>query len=163
MLKAGDLLDPILVVRVSSLETETLQELFSYCNAAVAGVLGSEAWSYLSKDELTAERTVPWVWDLARGFHFQSVRGSQTPQTIDLVDQLSIVPLDPDLRQALADTIDWPCILTEDRVAEWVQGRGAIRMDAIKRENLFPWYPQLLLGYRIRLTTEALRLMPVVG
>jgi hypothetical protein len=100
------------------------------------------------------------VWDLARGLHYQSLRGPEAPPTSQLVDELSqgaSIPVDRDL---IADKIDWAFILTEDRVAQFVQGRGAISRDPIKREQAFPWYERLRIGYRIRLTTEALRLLP---
>jgi hypothetical protein len=162
MLRAGDLLDPILIAKIGIIDTNTLQELFSLCEEAAATVLGAETWSFLSRDELLLERTVPWIWDLARGVHFQHFLGTAVPLTRDLLSQLSSKPLDEALRFIIADRVDMAFILTEDRVAEYVQGRGAIRLNAVRRERSFPWYPRLQLGYRIRLTTEALRLMSAV-
>ena len=158
MLKAEDLLDPILVAKIGMLDTQTAQELLNLCKEAANAVLGQEAWSFLSKNRSIIERAVPWIWDLARGVHFQSFYGPDMPQTGDLINQLSDKPLDDALCVLLADRIDLAFIFTEDRIAEYVQGRGAIKLDPASRERSFPWYPRLLLGYRIRLTTEVLRL-----
>jgi hypothetical protein len=162
MLKAGDLLDPILVAKIGSVDTQILHGWFSICKDAVLAVLGLETWNLLSQDELLAERTIPWVWDLTRGLHFENSYGQEIPQTADLVKRLSSQDLNNFWCEIIADKIDWACILTEDRVAQYIQGLGAIRMDALSRESSFPWYTRVLLGYRIRLTTEALRLMPLV-
>jgi hypothetical protein len=162
VLKAEDLLDPILIAKIGMLDTETARELSNLCEEAANSVLGEEAWSFLSKSKWMIERAVPWIWDLARGVHFQSFYGPKMPQTDHLINQLSSKPLDSALRALLADRIDLAFIFTEDRIAEYIQGRDAITLDPASRERSFPWYPRLLLGYRIRLTTEVLRLMPPV-
>lgn len=153
------LLDPVVVRKLGDVEAATLQGIASICHDALVAILGEEIVAFLSRDQMLAERAVPWIWDLAAGLHYQSVRGPKVPVTVELVDEFSDAPLLMTDRNRLADGIDWAVILTEDRIAQSVDGRDAIRADPIERHTKFPWYDRLLLGYRIRLTTEALRLL----
>ena len=138
MLDAEDLLDPVLTDRIDRLESATLQEMVNICEEAVVAVLGQGVITFLAQDDRLADRAAPWVWDLARGLHYQSKCGSQVPLTIKLLDQLSHIPLEDWERNLFTDKIDWAFILTEDRVAEFVQGRGAIGLDPVSRQRSFP-------------------------
>lgn len=119
-------------------ESATLQEMVNICEEAVVAVLGQGVITFLAQDDRLADRAAPWVWDLARGLHYQSMCGSQVPLTIKLLDQLSHIPLEDWERNLFTDKIDWAFILTEDRVAEFVQGRGAIGLDPVSRQRSFP-------------------------
>jgi hypothetical protein len=160
MLIAEDLLDPVLVDRFGSADAVTLHEIVKICEEALVKVLGPGVEEFLLLNESMAQLVVPWVWDLARGLHYQSVFGPGAPLTIRLVDQLSSVPLSASDRDWISERIDLAYILTADRIAQFIQGRGGISRDPIMREQVFPWYGRLEIGYRIHLTTEALRLMP---
>jgi hypothetical protein len=160
MLTGEDLLDPVLVDQIGSVDAPTLHQMVNICEEALIAVLGPGIAAFLEQDDQLAERAVPWAWDLARGLHYQSVCGPAMPLTVKLIDQLSYTQVASGDRDLIADRIDWAFILTEDRIAEFIQGRGAIRRDPIRRQHSFPWYARLQIGYRIRLTTEALRLMP---
>lgn len=159
MLTGKDLLDPMLVDRFGPVDAATLHEIANICEEALSKVLEPDFSKCLPLNATAAALTVPWVWDLARGLQYQSVCGPEAPSTLRLIDQLSALPLPADYRDWLADRIDCAHILTGDRIAEFVQGRGAISRDPIERERDFPWYGRLEMGYRIHLTTEALRLM----
>lgn len=159
MLTAEDLLDPVLVDRFGPVDSTTLNEIANICEEALIKVLGSDISTCLSLDATATGLVAPWVWDLARGLHYQSVCGHGAPSTLRLIYQLSAEPLRADYRDWLADRVDCAHILTGDRIAEFVQERGAISKDPVKRERDFPWYGRLEPGYRIHLITEALRLM----
>lgn len=160
MLLGDDLLDPILVDRLGRADESALREIVNICDEAISNVLGHGIDSLLPLKKEFAHLVVPWVWDLARGLYYQSICGPRSPLTAQLVDQLSPVPLPAAYRDLVADKIDWAYILTLDRVAEFVQGQGAIYQNPERREHKFPWYGRLEIGYRIHLTSEALRLMP---
>ena len=160
MLRGEELLDPALVDRFGPPDAATLQEILNICKEALIKVLGPDIGELLSLNVHVVELAAPWVWDLARGLHYQSVCGPAAPSTLRLIDQFSSAPLPAGHRDWLADRVDCACILTGDRIAEFVEGRGAIRKYPLTRERNFPWYGRLEVGYRIHLTTEALRLMP---
>jgi hypothetical protein len=104
-------------------------------------------------------RVAPWILDLARGLHYQHLRGPDLPSTARLIDDLAFTPFETSIRDRLAEGIDWAYILTEDRIAEYLQGPGAIKRAPAHRERDFPWYGRLKIGYRIALTNEAIRLI----
>lgn len=155
-----DLLDPVLVGRFGNADAVTLNEITNICEEALIKVLGPGIREFVSVNQTAAQMVVPWVFDLARGLHYQSVCGPDLPLTIKLVDQLSRVPIPTVYRNWIAEQIDMAYILTADRVAQFIQGRGGISRDPAMREQIFPWYGRLEIGYRIHLTTEALRLLP---
>lgn len=160
MFTCEDLLDPVLVDRFGKADAATLCEIVNICQEALVKVLGASFQEFLSANEATAQRLVPWIWDLARGLHYQSACGPVAPLTIELVDQLSFLPLPIVYRDWIAEQIDMAYILTADRIAQFIQGHGGISRDPVQREQVFPWYGRLEIGYRIHLTTEALRLIP---
>jgi hypothetical protein len=159
MWETQDLLDPIAMRKLGGIKAATLQEMAKICGNAVKAILGEEVAAFVFHDQRLAERIVPWVWDLATGFYYQSVSGPGIPTTAELVDEFSDMPLLVANRDRLADRIDWTVILTEDRIAQFIDGRDGIKSDPVERLAKFPWYERLLLGYRVKLTTEALRLL----
>ncbi len=159
MWKAEDLVDPVVVRKLGNIEPSALREIMNICEEALVAISDPVVYRGLACGKASPERVVPWLWDLATGLYFQSIRGPEPPTTEELLEQLSDSPLPAARRDQLAEKIDWTCILTEDRVAQYVGGIGAIKANPIERRRNYPWYERLLLGYRIRLTTEALRLL----
>jgi hypothetical protein len=158
LLDGVDLLDGFLVERIGGVSDTTLESILSVCEDAATAVVGCEIGRAVLRDPPLTERMLGWIWDLARGLHYQSIYGSDMPSTRELIERLGPPYLDMDIRAIIADRVDWAFILIEDRLAEHVQGRNAIKLSGVERERTFPWYDRLKLGYRIRLTTEALRL-----
>jgi hypothetical protein len=162
-LNSGEnLLDETLAERIGGVDDVTLESIHDICQDALIAVVGPIAREILRQDPKLAERTVPWIWDLARGLHYQSIYGPAAPLTIELMRQLGFGFVDMQIQDAVADRIDLAFVLTEDRIAEYVQGHGAISRDPAERERAYPWYDRLRLGYRIHLVLEALRLMPEI-
>jgi hypothetical protein len=159
MWKDQELIDPVVARKLGNIEPAALQEIINICEEALIAISDPVVYLELVNGQASAERVVPWLWDLATGLYFQSIRGPEQPTTTELLEQFSDSPLPTARRDQLAENIDWACILTEDRVAQYVGGIGALRTNPIERRDNYPWYERLLLGYRIRLTTEALRLL----
>lgn len=159
MWKDQELIDPVVVRKLGSIEPSALQEIMNICEEALIAISDPAVYLDLANGQASPERVVPWLWDLATGLYFQSIRGPELPTTAELLKQLSDPPLPAARRDRLAESIDWACILTEDRVAQYVGGIGALKANPVERRTNYPWYERLLLGYRIRLTTEALRLL----
>jgi hypothetical protein len=159
MIKGRDLLDPVLAERIGNLDSPTLDEIVNICEEALAAIFDPETNTILLRDKETIQRAAPWIWDLSRGLHYQSIYGPEAPSTIRLIAQLSAKAPARAHQDMLADRIDWTFTLTEHRIAEFVQGKEAISRDPSQRERNFPWYGRLKVGYHIQLTIEALRLL----
>ncbi len=159
MWKDEDLVDPAVVGKFGNIEPSALREIINICEEALIAITDPAVYRDLANGQASAERVVPWLWDLATGLYFQSICGSELPTTAELLERLADFPLPAARRDQLAENIDWACILTEDRLAQYVGGIGAVRANPDERRRNYPWYERMLLGYRIRLTTEALRLL----
>jgi hypothetical protein len=159
MLVPGEFLDPVLVQRIGDIDEAAHNAIAKICEEALISVAGPELSEDIAADRKVMRCLVPWLWDLACGLHYQHIFGPAAPATEELVARLTSASLSIDQRDLLIDRIDWTYILTENRVAEFVQGRGAINRNPAARDYTYPWYGRLKVGYHIRITIEALRLL----
>jgi hypothetical protein len=130
------------------------------CNEAVEHVLGPAIIEALGNDLDRLALVAPWVWDLARGLHFQGRAGRPEMPTAELLSLLVPGVHDPQQIQRYAETIDLTTALTLDRLLEAVLGPGACSRPPRANEAALPWLTPLKLGYRVHIALEFLRLTP---
>jgi hypothetical protein len=156
---ADGLVDAALVAALGPVDTATGVAIAGICNDALLDVLGPVIFSALRADRRLLPLVAPWVWDLARGLHFQSKNGAAEPATADLLACLGrhqLVGMDT---RWFAEAVDLAAVLTLDRLLEQVLGPGACTRDPRVNETDAPWLAALKLGSRIHLVLELLRLL----
>ena len=105
------------------------------------------------------DRHAPWARDLARGLHWLALGHSPEPSTAELLDKLADRPLIGDQRDRFAADIDLAYALTYHRHVDTVAGKDASATIAIARLRANrPWLETMLLGWRLHLAIEFLRL-----
>lgn len=105
------------------------------------------------------DRHAPWARDLARGLHWLALGLSPEPSTAEMLDILADRPLTDEQRRRFTDDIDVAYALTYHRHIDTVAGHGASATISVAslRANR-PWLDTLLLGWRLHLAVELLRL-----
>jgi hypothetical protein len=157
---ADGLLDEALTAALGPVDAATSDAIAGICNDALREVLGPALVSALRADRRLLPLVAPWVWDLARGLHFQSQNVAVEPATADLLARLGRHQLAGRDTRRLAEAVDLAAVLTLDRLLEQVLGPGACTRDPRVNEAGAPWLTGLKLGFRVYLVLELLRLLP---
>jgi hypothetical protein len=160
LLGTDQLLDEALTAALGPVDAATSDAIAGICNDALQDVLGPVLVSALRADRRLLPLVAPWVWDLARGLHFQSQDGAVEPDTADLLARLGRHQLAGKDTRRFAEAVDLAAVLTLDRLLEQVLGPGASTRDPRANEAAAPWLTGLKLGSRIHLVLELLRLLP---
>ena len=153
------LIDKALTDAIGPVDRFVADAIVSICNEAVEQVLGPAVIEALRNDHNRLALAAPWVWDLARGLHFQGRNGRANLPTAELLSVLG-----PQLQHSqlhrFAEAIDISIALTLDRLLESVLGPGTCSRNPEENEAAVPWLNPLKLGYRIHLVLELIRLTP---
>jgi hypothetical protein len=160
LLVADGLIDKALTAALGPVDAATGAAIAGICNDALLEVLGPAIVSTLRADRRLLPLVAPWVWDLARGLHFQSKAGAAEPATADLLARLGRNQIIGRDTRRFAEAVDLAAVLTLDRLLEQVLGPGACMRDPRANEAGAPWLGGLKLGSRIHLVLELLRLLP---
>ena len=106
------------------------------------------------------DRHAPWARDLARGLHWLCLGHPSEPTTAQLLATLADRPLVDEQRNYLAEGIDMAYGLSYHRHVDTVAGLGAsATLPAARLRANLPWLETMLLGWRIHLAVELLRLV----
>ncbi len=154
------LVDEALAKAVGPVDSFVGDAIVGICNEAAEQVLGPAIVEALGNDRDRLALVAPWLWDLARGLHFQGRYGRPDMPTAELLSVLASDMRDPQQVQRFAETVDLSLALTLDRLLEAVLGPGACFRPPAENEASLPWLTPLKLGYRIHLALEVLRLTP---
>lgn len=157
---ADELLDKALAAALGPVDAATGKAIAGICNDALLEVLGPAIVTTLLADRRLVPLVAPWAWDLARGLQFQSKHGAAEPATADLLARLGRRQIIGRDTRWFAEAVDLAAVLTLDRLMEQVLGPGACTRDPRANEVGVPWLGGLLLGSRIHLVLELLRLLP---
>lgn len=105
------------------------------------------------------DRHAPWARDLARGLHWLALGHPPEPPTAHILDILADRRMIIEQRVRLASDIDVAYALTYHRHLNTVAGHGASATLSVShlRANR-PWLDTMLLGWRLHLAIELLRL-----
>jgi hypothetical protein len=160
LLPKETLVDKTLSEAIGPVDRSVGDAIVGICNEAVEHVLGSAVIEALGNDLDRFALVAPWVWDLARGLHFQGRAGRPEMPTAELLSLLAPGLHDPHQVERFAQTIDLATMLTLDRLLEAVLGPGACSRPPEDNDAALPWLTPLKLGYRIHITLEFLRLTP---
>jgi len=152
------LVDQALAKAVGPVDSFVGDAIVGICNEAAEQVLGPAIVEALGNDQDRLALIAPWVWDLARGLHFQGRDGRPEMPTAELLSVLASELQDPQQVQRFAETVDLSIALTFYRLLEAVLGPGACSRPPEENEAALPWLTPLKLGYRIHLALELLRL-----
>jgi hypothetical protein len=155
-----ELIDEALARAVGPVDSFGGDAISAICNEAAEKVLGQAVIEALGSDRDRLALVAPWMWDLARGLHFQGRDGRPEMSTAELLSKLAPVLQDSQQTQRFAEAIDLSATLTLDRLLESVLGPGACSRPSEENEAAVPWLTPLKLGYRIHLALEFLRLTP---
>ena len=155
-----ELIDDALAKAVGPVDSFVGDAIFAICHEAAENVLGRAVIEALGSDRGRLALVAPWIWDLARGLHFQGRDGRPEMSTSELLSLLAPVSHDSPQTQRCAEAIDLSATLTLDRLFESVLGPGACSRPSEENEAAVPWLTPLKLGYRIHLALEFLRLTP---
>ena len=153
------LLDRALTEAIGPVDRFVADAIVSICNEAVEYVLGAAVVEVLGNDLDRLALAAPWVWDLARGLHFEGRDGRPDLPTAELLSVIGPQLQDPQLHH-FAEAVDVATALTLDRLLESVLGPGACSRNPEENEAAVPWLIPLELGYRIHLVLELIRLTP---
>lgn len=149
-------LDPRLADLVGSPDPAARQAIERVIDEVALLVLGSETGP-LGVPYLDLH--APWARDLARGLHWLALGHSPEPPTPELVEILTDRPLVDEQRKQFAADIDLAFALTYHRHVDTIAGYGASASIAVSRRRADrPWLETTLLGWRLHLTVELLRL-----
>lgn len=111
-------------------------------------------------DPLDVVDTVaPWAADFARGLHWHGLRGPGG-YARDLVTQLATDLISTSSLDELARDLDVTWALQHGRFVEQIAGPDGCQIPSVELRARFPWLDVAVLGARIDLTFEMLRLMP---
>ncbi len=152
LLSKETLVDETLTKAIGPVDRFVGDAIVGICNEAVEHVLGSAVIEALGHDRDRLALVAPWVWDLARGLHFQGRDGRPEMPTAELLSLLAPRLHDPQQIQRFAETIDLTTALTLDRLLDAVLGPGACARPPEENEAALPWLTPLKLGYRIHIT-----------
>jgi hypothetical protein len=160
LLPKETLVDKVLTDAIGPVDRFVGDAIVGICNEAVEHVLGPAVIEALGNDVDRLALLAPWVWDLARGLHFQGRDGRPNLRTTELLSVLAPRLEDPHQLQRFAEVIDLSTALTLDRLLESVLGPGASARNPDENDADVPWLTPLKLGYRVHLTLELIRLTP---
>lgn len=101
-----ELLDNALTEAIGPVDAPVSSAIVDICNDAIEHVLGSALTDTLLAHRHLVPAVTPWVWDLARGLHFQSRYSRPEPPTGELLIVLARRHQDPDQMESWAETVD---------------------------------------------------------
>jgi hypothetical protein len=150
-------LDPHLTVLIGPLDPDTHPAIEHIIVDVVRQVLapGNDPL-----DTAYFDRHAPWARDLARGLHWLALGHPPQPSTAQLIKVLAVrCPVDADQRGTFSHDLDVAYSLTYQRHIDTVVAHRAsatVAADTLRSSR--PWLDTMLLGWRIHLTVELLRL-----
>lgn len=151
-------LDPALVGRIGIVDPIIVSAIDAEVREVVADVVGRYIPEIETRYELLA-LLAPWAWDLGRGLHWHAVRGKRDLRAEEMLEALSDRHIHEDRLEKLARTLDTAWALTYHRLIQQLHGAAATAEgdpDDVRR--LTPWLDAAILGIRIHIALELLRL-----
>lgn len=155
-----ELIDPRLTAYIGFPDPSTLHAIYDITTEAVADVIGAPVVEAISP---TIPRVLfmlaPWAWDLSRGLHYNAYYSDANPSSMELLDSFSKTSIQTGLDREIANSIDMAVVLTMDQTVDHIHGLGATGRNPADLRDRTPWLDTCLLGTRLRVTLEMLRLM----
>jgi hypothetical protein len=154
-----EMIDPRLTAHFGFPDSPTLSAFHDIVTEAVADVLGprvTEAISPTNAEELFL--LAPWAWDLSRGLHYRAECGSDEPKSIELLIRFAGSTIEVERAHEIANSLDIAVVLTIDQTIDHIHGIGATKLDPEELRVKTPWLGTCLLGVRLRVLLEFLRL-----
>lgn len=126
--------------------------------AWVAGEAVVQAISPATSQQLYV--LAPWTFDLALGLHYRSARGATEPKTAELI---TLFAGDRAVEQSaeFEERVDVALALTLDQTIDHIHGPGATMRDPAQLRDATPWLDTCILGARLRLASELVRLLGI--
>jgi hypothetical protein len=155
----SEMIDPRLTAHFGFPDSPTLSAFHDIVTQAVADILGSRVTEAISPT--TAEELfllAPWAWDLNRGLHYRAECGPDEPESIELLTHFAGSAIEVGKAHEIANSLDIAVVLTIDQTIDHIHGIGATKLDPERLKVKTPWLGTCLLGVRLRVLLEFLRL-----
>ena len=151
------LIDRRLVDSIGPAPRDIAKAITAEVRAAVGQVLGGVLAPNVDPLDVV-DAVAPWAADLARGLHWHGLMG-RGGYARDLILQLATDTLSASSLDELARDLDVTWALQHSRFVEQIAGADGCQIPSVELHERYPWLEVAVLGARIDLTFEMLRLM----